>query len=62
MAATAGTMRQTITAQGTVTAAKTSDLSFTAAGTVTAVNVVAGQQVWPVTSSPCSTRPSCSRR
>ena len=45
VAATAGTMRQTITAQGTVTAAKTSDLSFTAAGTVTAVNVVAGQQV-----------------
>ncbi|MGE3620646.1 MAG: efflux RND transporter periplasmic adaptor subunit [Acidimicrobiia bacterium] len=43
--ATLGTMARTLTAEGTVAAADTADLSFTVSGTVTAVNVVAGQQV-----------------
>jgi macrolide-specific efflux system membrane fusion protein len=45
VAATQGTMDRTVSAQGTVAAAQTDDLSFTAAGTVTAVDVVAGQTV-----------------
>jgi multidrug efflux pump subunit AcrA (membrane-fusion protein) len=45
VAVTEGTMDRTVSAQGTVAAAQTDDLSFTAAGTVTAVNVVAGQKV-----------------
>jgi macrolide-specific efflux system membrane fusion protein len=45
VAATVGPMATTVSAQGTVAAARTSDLSFASAGTVTAVNVVAGQKV-----------------
>ena len=45
VAATEGTMDKTVSAQGTVASAQTDDLSFTSAGTVTAVNVVAGQKV-----------------
>lgn len=45
VAATTGTMAQTVSADGTIAAAQTDDLSFTAAGTVTAVNGKAGQQV-----------------
>jgi len=39
------TMQQTVSASGTIEPADTEDLSFTSAGTVTAVNVKAGQQV-----------------
>jgi multidrug efflux pump subunit AcrA (membrane-fusion protein) len=42
---TRGNLTNTVSAEGTVAAAQTDDLSFTAAGTVTAVNVQAGQQV-----------------
>ena len=42
---TTGTMAQTVSAEGTIAAAQTDDLSFTSAGTVTAVNVKAGQAV-----------------
>ena len=45
VAATTGTMAQTVSAEGTIAAAQTDDLSFTSAGTVTAVNVKAGQEV-----------------
>src|SRR5262245_6180779 len=38
-------MARTVSAEGTVEAAQTDDLSFTSAGTVTAVNVKAGQVV-----------------
>jgi multidrug efflux pump subunit AcrA (membrane-fusion protein) len=43
--ATEGTIGDTVSTQGTLAAADTSDLSFASAGTVTAVNVVAGQTV-----------------
>ncbi|WP_426573610.1 efflux RND transporter periplasmic adaptor subunit [Aquihabitans sp. McL0605] len=43
--ATEGTMAKTVSADGTVAAAKTEDLNFSAAGTVTAVNVKAGDEV-----------------
>ena len=43
--ASTGTVAQTVSAQGTVAAAQTDDLSFGSSGTVTAVNVTAGQQV-----------------
>ena len=43
--ASTGTVAQTVSAQGTVAAAQTDDLTFGSAGTVTAVNVTAGQQV-----------------
>jgi macrolide-specific efflux system membrane fusion protein len=43
--ATQGTMAKTVTADGTIAAAESDDLSFTSSGTVTAVNVVAGQQI-----------------
>jgi multidrug efflux pump subunit AcrA (membrane-fusion protein) len=43
--ATVGTMSRTVTADGTVAAAETEDLSFAASGTVTAVNVEAGDEV-----------------
>jgi macrolide-specific efflux system membrane fusion protein len=43
--ATVGDMALTVSAEGTVAAADTEDLSFTSAGTVTAVNVEAGQTV-----------------
>jgi len=39
------TMQQTVSASGTIEPAATDDLSFTSAGTVTAVNVKAGQRV-----------------
>jgi multidrug efflux pump subunit AcrA (membrane-fusion protein) len=39
------TMQQTVSASGTIEPADTEDLSFTSAGTVTAVNVKAGQKV-----------------
>ena len=39
------TMQQTVSASGTIAPAATEDLSFTSAGTVTAVNVKAGQKV-----------------
>jgi multidrug efflux pump subunit AcrA (membrane-fusion protein) len=39
------TMQQTVSASGTIEPAETDDLSFTSAGTVTAVNVKAGQKV-----------------
>jgi multidrug efflux pump subunit AcrA (membrane-fusion protein) len=42
---TRGNLTNTVSAEGTVAAAQTDDLSFSAAGTVTAVNVQAGQQV-----------------
>jgi multidrug efflux pump subunit AcrA (membrane-fusion protein) len=42
---TVGPMAQTVSAQGTVAAAQSNDLNFTAAGTVTAVNVKAGDKV-----------------
>jgi membrane fusion protein, macrolide-specific efflux system len=42
---TVGNMAQTVSAEGTVAAAQTDDLSFASAGTVTAVNVQAGQAV-----------------
>jgi multidrug efflux pump subunit AcrA (membrane-fusion protein) len=43
--ATVGTMADTVTADGTVAAAQTDDLSFSSAGSVTAVNVKAGDTV-----------------
>src|SRR5437899_11241110 len=43
--ATTGTIAQTVSAQGTVDAAQTDDLSFGSAGTVTAVDVKAGDKV-----------------
>ena len=43
--ATTGPMALTVSAEGTVAAAETDDLSFTSAGTVTAVNVSAGDVV-----------------
>lgn len=45
VAVTVGTMAQTVSAEGTVAASETEDLSFTASGEVTAVNVAAGDQV-----------------
>jgi multidrug efflux pump subunit AcrA (membrane-fusion protein) len=42
---TRGSMAETVSADGTVAAAKTDDLTFTSAGTVTAVNVKAGDKV-----------------
>lgn len=42
---TRGAMNSTVSAEGTVAAASTDDLSFTGAGTVTAVNVQAGDTV-----------------
>ena len=42
---TVGTMAKTVSAQGTVAATDSDDLKFAAAGTVTAVNVKAGQTV-----------------
>ncbi len=43
--ATRGSMSETVSAEGTVAAADTDDLSFTSSGTVTAVNVKAGDTV-----------------
>lgn len=43
--ATVGTMSRTVSADGTVAAAETEDLSFGASGTVTAVHVAAGDTV-----------------
>lgn len=43
--ATVGTMAKTVSADGTIAAAKTEDLSFGSSGTVTAVNVKAGDEV-----------------
>lgn len=43
--ATMGSQAQTLTATGTIAAAETADLSFSSAGTVTAVNVEAGDVV-----------------
>jgi multidrug efflux pump subunit AcrA (membrane-fusion protein) len=45
VAATKGAMARTVSAEGTIAAAQTDDLSFSSAGTVTAVNVKAGQTV-----------------
>ena len=42
---TGGDMAKTVTAEGTVAAADTEELSFSSAGTVTAVNVKAGDTV-----------------
>jgi macrolide-specific efflux system membrane fusion protein len=42
---TSGPMSETVSAEGTVAAAETDDLSFGSSGTVTAVNVKAGDQV-----------------
>ncbi len=42
---TTGTFTSTVTAEGTVAAAESEDLSFTSAGTVTAVNVAVGDVV-----------------
>ncbi len=42
---TRGTLARTVSAQGTVAAAESEDLSFASAGTVTAVSVKAGDQV-----------------
>jgi macrolide-specific efflux system membrane fusion protein len=44
-AVTSGTLRQTVSASGTVAATDTEDLSFPASGAVTAVWVTAGQKV-----------------
>lgn len=43
--ATTGDMARTVSADGTVAAAQTDDLSFSSSGTVTAVNVKAGDEV-----------------
>ena len=43
--ATVGTMAKTVSADGTVAAASTQDLNFGSSGTVTAVNVKAGDEV-----------------
>jgi membrane fusion protein, macrolide-specific efflux system len=45
VAVTSGTMRQTVSAAGTLEPADTQSLSFSTSGKVTAVNVKAGQQV-----------------
>jgi multidrug efflux pump subunit AcrA (membrane-fusion protein) len=45
VAVTSGPMSETVSAEGTVAAAETDDLSFAASGTVTAVNVKAGDTV-----------------
>lgn len=45
VAVTTGSMSETVSAEGTVAAADTDDLSFESAGTVTAVNVKAGDAV-----------------
>ncbi|QXC61030.1 biotin/lipoyl-binding protein [Aquihabitans sp. G128] len=45
VAATSGSMAQTVSAEGTIAAAKTDDLSFSSSGTVTAVKVAAGDTV-----------------
>ena len=45
VAATSGSIAETVSAQGTVAAAQTDNLNFASSGTVTAVNVKAGQQV-----------------
>ena len=45
VAVTKGPIGSTVSAEGTVAAAQTDDLSFTSAGTVTAVNVKAGDTV-----------------
>jgi multidrug efflux pump subunit AcrA (membrane-fusion protein) len=45
VAVTSGPMSETVSAEGTVAAAETDDLRFAAAGTVTAVNVKAGDTV-----------------
>jgi macrolide-specific efflux system membrane fusion protein len=45
VAVTSGPMSVTVSAEGTVAAAQTDDLSFSSAGTVTAVNVKAGDTV-----------------
>jgi membrane fusion protein, macrolide-specific efflux system len=45
VAATTGSMAETVSAEGTVAAAKTDDLSFSSAGKVTAVKVAAGDNV-----------------
>ncbi|MFT4011126.1 MAG: efflux RND transporter periplasmic adaptor subunit [Nocardioidaceae bacterium] len=42
---TTGTIKETVSASGTITAAKEADLSFTVSGTVTAVPVSAGDKV-----------------
>lgn len=42
---TTGTFGETVSAEGTVAAADSEDLSFTSSGTVTAVNVAAGDRV-----------------
>ena len=42
---TSGTVDQSVTAEGTVAAAESDDLSFSSSGTVTAVNVTAGDTV-----------------
>ncbi len=42
---TSGSMNETVSAEGTVAAAQTDDLSFSSSGTVTAVNVTAGDTV-----------------
>lgn len=42
---TSGSMNETVSAEGTVAAAQTDDLSFSSSGTVTAVNVAAGDTV-----------------
>ncbi|HEX7132517.1 MAG TPA: biotin/lipoyl-binding protein [Iamia sp.] len=45
VAASLGTMEQTVTAEGTVAAAETEELSFSSSGRVTSVEVVAGDEV-----------------
>src|SRR5205823_11452416 len=45
VAATSGTMRQTVSTSGTLAPADSENLSFSTSGQVTAVNVKAGQQV-----------------
>ena len=45
VAATSGSIAETVSAQGTVAATQTDNLNFASSGTVTAVNVKAGQQV-----------------
>ena len=45
VAVTTGTVDSTVAAQGTVAAAQTANLNFSSAGTVTAVNVQAGDKV-----------------
>jgi macrolide-specific efflux system membrane fusion protein len=45
VAATTGTVARTVSTEGTIAYAQTKDLNFAASGTVTAVDVVAGQKV-----------------